>query len=174
MKKLTSIVAITAFIFAAFSVKATNINDVPSLGINSANSTTNIVQNGLWPSSLPASSTLTNITAFPVSGGTHAFFQFVASATTTNGGNVTYTIGRNNGAALLVPSTPSQIAGQGIEWFSTFTQTLPANTATTATTSCTNFYDANGGGGVGTFYIGIITTPANVILTNYSVSLKVK
>jgi len=124
-----------------------------------------------WPGYIAASTTVTNISYVASYVGFHAAVQFTASANQTNGGSVILQLARNiQGGAI----TNAQGTGLNLDLFATVTNTLPANTATSPTTTCWLLGPVNGQGYFGdgaipNLYIYSITTPANVTLTNYQV-----
>ena len=143
--------------------------------------------NLVWPSSIPASSTATNVTVISTANGTHLALQFTGQATTTNGGNVIVQLGRSVQLPGSMPAggvTNAIGTGLNIEWYATVTNAFPQNINGQSTNYNTfNFLfgpvlgngNGNGTGGnqgegaITTTYIGWITTPANLVLTNYSV-----
>jgi hypothetical protein len=172
MKKIVSILSVIGLTACAFGADVVrNPGNYPI--ISSANGGATLA-NQIWPTSIAASTYVTNVTAIAVNGGKDLALQFIASATTTNGGTVNFQIGRS---VAPVAITNSVATGAAIEWVGTVSLVLPANTATSAATVTTNFYSATAntlGGGYPYAYIGYIQTPANVTLTNYSVYANAK
>ena len=174
MKKIVSIIASSALAVSAFSdiVRFPGGQYSAYPVINSASTTNGVVNFPAWPISVAASTSVTNVTFVNVAGGSTVAVQFTASAMQTNGGAVTLRLGRN-----VQGGSPTNAVGTGlnIEWFDTLTNTLPANTATSANTvvglyaTPTTMGNVSGDGACNGLYLGWITTPANVTLTNYSV-----
>lgn len=186
MKKILLSCAVLALTVSVFAADVLRYPSSQQPVINSAATTaTNLTfganTNGIWPCYIPASTAVTNVTAVDVSNGKVATIQFTAAASQTNGGIVLLSIGRS--VQGLYP-TNSSGGGAGIEWVGVITNTLPANTATTANTVCYTISEQqpatalNGTplalGANTRIYLGTITTPANVTLTNYAVYVNVK
>lgn len=161
---------------SAAQVGGATLGGFPGKIVDSTLSTTNIALfPSLYPSGIAASTTVTNVILIPTAGN-HIVFQFTAAAMQTNGGNVIVQFARNVQGGSL---TNTLGTGLNLDLFATMTNTLPANTATTANTTCFLFGPVNGqayigDGAVPNFYIYSITTPANVTLTNYSVWVNVQ
>ena len=129
-----------------------------------------------WPVGIAPSTSVTNVTPVYVTGKDVAL-QFTAQAMQTNGGTVVAQLGRSVQLPNTMPAggvTNAAGTGLNIEWFGTITNVLPANTATSLNSQISLFgptlnQGSAGDGAITTFYVGWITTPANVTLTNYSI-----
>lgn len=170
--------------FGLSAQAATSIGVAPSPGgalINFANGGTNTQQsfintNMTWPNNIPAGQSMTNVTAFDVSKGSHVAIQMnnqVSIAAAASVTNIVYHIGRS-----IQNNTITNALGTScnIDWFATITNQLPASAAanTTYTSSAlfgpvTGFSNGAGDGAMTTFYIGWIDPPANLAVTNSSV-----
>lgn len=152
------------------------IDSTQGTSTNQLLSTTNTVK---WPTVITgkgAGTSVTNVTAIPVTAGTHLVIEtdvqlnVAAAASVTN---VIFHIGRNvNGGQ----PTNSLGTGLKIDWFATITNQLPASAAANTTfTKCVTFGPQTGysdgafEGGCTTFYIGWIDPPANLEVTNMQV-----
>ena len=177
MKKLTSIIGLLAIGVAAYSADSVRFYGPGTPVINSASTTaTNLTfganTNGIWPCYIPASTSFTNVTAFPVSNGKLASIEFNVASSQASASNVVWQIGRSVSGNSPTNSTAT---GAKIEWFATYTNTLP-NVANQVATGIAQFGEPSssgivnyGDGACTTFYIGWVTTPALTTLTNYSV-----
>ena len=194
MKKFIKLTALAvASILTAASALAAGYYITPQSGpvqvLTSATTSTALIPastNLVWPNAIPASSTATNVTVVSTAAGLHLALQFTGQATTTNGGNVIIQLGRSVQLPGQMPAggvTNAVGTGLNIEWFATVTNTFPQNINGQSTNYNTfNFLfgpilgngAGNGTGGnqgegaITTTYIGWITTPANLVLTNYS------
>jgi hypothetical protein len=102
----------------------------------------------------------------------------VTAATAASVTNVIVQIGRS-----VSGGSPTNAVGTNlkVEWFGTFTNTLPASAAANTTYTAiaqlgpvSGFSTGGAEGALSRIYIGWITAPANVTLTNYSIYASVK
>ena len=137
---------------------------------------------GLWPSSIYAGQSITNVTPFQVANGKDVAIQMNNQLVTANGStptNVVYLIGRSVQSPSTMPAggvTNAAGTGLNIEWFTTLTNTAPASLAANTTfTSHALFgpvlgYSSGlGDGAVNWFYLGVVTAPTTIAVTNSSV-----
>ena len=157
---------------------------IPSLIVNSVGGPTNqavLSTNLNWPSYIAAGTSVTNVTPFSVAG-THEAIQLNVALTTTNGPvatNVIFQLGRSVQLPNQMPSggvTNAAGTSMNIEWFATITNTIPAAQAVGAVSvshalfgPVTGYSSGPGDGAVTTYYLGWITAPTGLTLTNYSV-----
>lgn len=184
MKKFLPIALIAAMAVTLLSIAATSVGVLPKAGSPIINTSSGTVTNQLlsttntvaWPTCILSGQTVTNVTAFSVSGGTHLVIEMDNQITTASAAgttNIIYQIGRNvNGGS------PTNSIGTGLklELFATITNTLPASAAANTTyTKCicfgpqTGYTDGAFEGGCTTFYIWSIAAPANLTVTNSQV-----
>ena len=185
MKKFLAItMAVCMIAFAFLSTAAvSNLGSSPVIQSNSTTNTATVNTNSpmAWPCFIAAGTTVTNVTKIDVSGGETVALQCTCSALQPNGGNVIVQLGRN---IQGTSATNSVGTGMNIEWFATITNALPVDgTATSPKTVCYTFGPptgaASGGtgateGAVNAFYVGWITCPANLTLTNYYIWASVR
>lgn len=137
----------------------------------------------LYPSYVAANTSVTNVIPFSVNTGSHVAIETdvqitgPTAATTTN---IIWQLGRSVRAVTdqnpSVNPTNAAATGWVIDWFGTITNTLPASAAGSNTYTATALFgpvtgqsSGAGDGAATTFYLGWVTTPANVTMTNYSV-----
>lgn len=184
MKKFLPIALVAAMAVTMLSIAATSIGVLPKAGSPIINTSSGTVTNQIlsttntvaWPTCILSGQSVTNVTAFSVSSGTHLVIEMdnqITTAAAAGTTNIIYQIGRN-----VSGGSPTNALGTGlkIEWFATITNILPASAAANTTyTKCicfgpqTGYTDGPFEGGCTTFYVGWITAPANLTVTNSQV-----
>lgn len=154
----------------------------PKQIINSTVGLTNqgVLPNGVYPSSITAGTSVTNVVPFAVPGKDVAI-QFNLQVLATSGAAATNVVVQLGRSVMLPSQMPAggvtNAAGTGlnIEWFGTMTNTIPGGTTAGTTVVAhalfgpiTGQSSAAADGGMSTFYIGYITAPAGTTVTNYS------
>lgn len=173
-----AIVASVISLNAATVVAVLPQSGVPVINSPAATATNQIfgtTTNGLWPKQVFAGTSVTNVTPVKIVGA-HTAIEFDVQLNTASGAtnaNVILQLGRS-----VSGQTPTNAWGTNckIEWFTTITNILPASAVADKTyTSVTLLGPSTGqsiapaDGAVTTLYLGWITNPSGMTVTNYQV-----
>lgn len=183
MKFLKYILAAAALMVTVAQAAPPNLGNTPIINSASTTKTNQTVGTGtnwVWPVRIDAATSVTNVTAIDVTSGSSLALEF--DVQTTAGGsaatNIIVQLGRS-----VSGGSPTNAVGTGlkVEWVGSITNTLPASFTNNQTyTACsqlgglTGFSTGVSEGAMNTIYVGWITTPTGVAITNYSIYAKTK